>query len=376
MTDRYIADTGAARSRPARRRAARDGDDAGDHRPDRASDRGGARVRGARRRLLRGRPASTRTARLSGQKPGELLEEGRVEPGEGKRSPLDFALWKANKPDEDAWWDSPWGLGRPGWHIECSAMADEAPRRADRHPRRRPRPDLPAPRERASAVRGRDAPAVRRHVAAQRHAPVRRPEDVEVARQRRAAGRRDRRVGRRDAAAAVRAGALPQPDGLHADTLDQAKRRRDRAPRVASGRCVARPATARATAICSTRPTPACRRVRRGARRRSRDAAGAGRAVRPEPSATACRPQALSHARRGDGRRRAPVAARRARAGRARQRHGRRRPRWSALAEERQAARAARDFARADELRDADRGRTGSSCATPATGSSSCRPPK
>jgi cysteinyl-tRNA synthetase len=60
---------------------------------------------------------------LSGQKPGEMLAEGRVEPGEGKRSPLDFALWKANKPDEDAWWDSPWGRGRPGWHIECSAMA-------------------------------------------------------------------------------------------------------------------------------------------------------------------------------------------------------------------------------------------------------------
>ena len=60
---------------------------------------------------------------LSGQKPGELLAEGRVEPGEGKRSPLDFALWKANKPDEDAWWESPWGRGRPGWHIECSAMA-------------------------------------------------------------------------------------------------------------------------------------------------------------------------------------------------------------------------------------------------------------
>ncbi len=60
---------------------------------------------------------------LSGQKPDEMLAEGRVEAGDGKRSPLDFALWKANKPDEDAWWDSPWGRGRPGWHIECSAMA-------------------------------------------------------------------------------------------------------------------------------------------------------------------------------------------------------------------------------------------------------------
>jgi cysteinyl-tRNA synthetase len=41
-----------------------------------------------------------------------------------KESPQDFALWKARKPDEDTWWDSPWGQGRPGWHIECSAMAE------------------------------------------------------------------------------------------------------------------------------------------------------------------------------------------------------------------------------------------------------------
>ena len=60
---------------------------------------------------------------LSGQRPAELLAEGRVEAGEGKRDPLDFALWKAAKPDEDTSWPSPWGRGRPGWHIECSAMA-------------------------------------------------------------------------------------------------------------------------------------------------------------------------------------------------------------------------------------------------------------
>ena len=60
---------------------------------------------------------------LSGQRPDELIAGSRVEPGEGKRSPLDFALWKANKPDEDTAWASPWGRGRPGWHIECSAMA-------------------------------------------------------------------------------------------------------------------------------------------------------------------------------------------------------------------------------------------------------------
>src|SRR5258705_2999926 len=46
----------------------------------------------------------------------------RVEVDEAKRSPMDFALWKAAKPGEPAW-DSPWGKGRPGWHIECSAMS-------------------------------------------------------------------------------------------------------------------------------------------------------------------------------------------------------------------------------------------------------------
>jgi cysteinyl-tRNA synthetase len=60
---------------------------------------------------------------LSGQRPGDLIAGQRVEPGEGKRSPLDFALWKATKAGEDSAWDSPWGHGRPGWHIECSAMA-------------------------------------------------------------------------------------------------------------------------------------------------------------------------------------------------------------------------------------------------------------
>jgi cysteinyl-tRNA synthetase len=47
-----------------------------------------------------------------------------IEGAERKRDPLDFALWKAHKPDEDTWWQAPWGRGRPGWHIECSAMAE------------------------------------------------------------------------------------------------------------------------------------------------------------------------------------------------------------------------------------------------------------
>jgi cysteinyl-tRNA synthetase len=60
--------------------------------------------------------------RLSGKKLEDLRAGARVEIGEHKRDPLDFALWKAAKPGEPTW-DSPWGPGRPGWHIECSAMS-------------------------------------------------------------------------------------------------------------------------------------------------------------------------------------------------------------------------------------------------------------
>ncbi len=56
----------------------------------------------------------------------EEMDQGEgVEGADLKRDPLDFALWKAEKPGEDTAWDSPWGRGRPGWHIECSAMAEE-----------------------------------------------------------------------------------------------------------------------------------------------------------------------------------------------------------------------------------------------------------
>jgi cysteinyl-tRNA synthetase len=61
--------------------------------------------------------------RLSRQRPEEVQEQ--EEPSPLKEDPRDFALWKANKPGEDTWWDSPWGRGRPGWHIECSAMAEK-----------------------------------------------------------------------------------------------------------------------------------------------------------------------------------------------------------------------------------------------------------
>ena len=60
--------------------------------------------------------------KLSRKKIDELEAGARVEVDERKRSPLDFALWKSSKPGEPVW-DSPWGPGRPGWHIECSAMS-------------------------------------------------------------------------------------------------------------------------------------------------------------------------------------------------------------------------------------------------------------
>lgn len=59
--------------------------------------------------------------RLSGRNPDELRSGTRIEVDDRKEDPLDFALWKAAKPGEPAW-ESPWGEGRPGWHIECSAM--------------------------------------------------------------------------------------------------------------------------------------------------------------------------------------------------------------------------------------------------------------
>ncbi len=60
--------------------------------------------------------------KLSGKRLGDLRAGARIEVDEAKRDPLDFVLWKAAKPGEPAW-DSPWGRGRPGWHIECSAMS-------------------------------------------------------------------------------------------------------------------------------------------------------------------------------------------------------------------------------------------------------------
>ena len=63
--------------------------------------------------------------RLSNRDPEEMDQGEEAGSAELKEDPLDFALWKARKPDEDTAWPSPWGEGRPGWHIECSAMAEK-----------------------------------------------------------------------------------------------------------------------------------------------------------------------------------------------------------------------------------------------------------
>lgn len=62
---------------------------------------------------------------LSGKSLDDLRAGERVEVDTFKRDPLDFVLWKATKPNEVDFWDSPWGKGRPGWHIECSAMSEQ-----------------------------------------------------------------------------------------------------------------------------------------------------------------------------------------------------------------------------------------------------------
>jgi cysteinyl-tRNA synthetase len=65
-----------------------------------------------------------RYGELSHRDIDEMDQGEGVEGADRKRDPLDFALWKAHKPGEDTAWDAPWGRGRPGWHIECSAMAE------------------------------------------------------------------------------------------------------------------------------------------------------------------------------------------------------------------------------------------------------------
>ena len=69
--------------------------------------------------------SDTRYGSLSHRRVDDMDQGEGLEGSERKEDPLDFALWKAHKPGEDSSWEAPWGRGRPGWHIECSAMAEE-----------------------------------------------------------------------------------------------------------------------------------------------------------------------------------------------------------------------------------------------------------
>ncbi len=131
--------------------------------------------------------------RLSGQKPDQVEEQ---EPNPRKEDPRDFALWKANKPDEDTCVGLALGAGAAGLAHRVLGDGGEAARPGLRDPRRRARPRLPAPRERAGAI-ARPRARVREGLDAQRHAPLHRREDVEVGRQRRDDRRGARPLGAR-----------------------------------------------------------------------------------------------------------------------------------------------------------------------------------
>ena len=100
---------------------ARHGRDGSDYPNGDRPDRPRLRVRGRWRRVLPG-GARRDYGKLSGRRLEDMRAGARIEVDARKENPMDFALWKAAKPGEPAW-DSPWGPGRPGWHIECSAMS-------------------------------------------------------------------------------------------------------------------------------------------------------------------------------------------------------------------------------------------------------------
>ncbi len=121
--------------------------------------------------------------KLSGRKLEDMLAGARVEVDPRKEHPMDFALWKAAKPGEISW-ESPWGPGRPGWHIECSVMAlQHLGNKLDIHGGGEDL-DLPAPRERNRSVRGIPGePTVRTLLDAQRTSAILGRQDEQVYRQ-------------------------------------------------------------------------------------------------------------------------------------------------------------------------------------------------
>ncbi|GIU83658.1 MAG: hypothetical protein KatS3mg008_0433 [Acidimicrobiales bacterium] len=125
-----------------------------------------------------------------------------------KRDPLDFVLWQPSEPGEPSW-DSMWGAGRPGWHVECSALAlRELGTTIDLHGGGGGL-DLPPSRVRERTVRGGDGGAVRPTLDASGHGPQGRGEDVQVPREPGLRLGRARGVGADGAPAAARVASLP-----------------------------------------------------------------------------------------------------------------------------------------------------------------------
>ena len=263
--------------------------------------------------------ASRTTERSPGSGPTRSRSRSRTRP---RRIRATSALWKATKEGEDTFWESPWGVGPPGLAHRVLRDGREGARPGVLDPRRRARSRLPAPRERARAV-ARSRPSFRAHLDAQRDAAASR---ARRCRSRSATSRRSRTCsaewGAETALVFFLTAPLAEADRLLADTMTAARAQAE----TLETRCAARRA-----------PPATGPQLVEHARGRLQHAGRAG-AV---PRVGADRGSRRAAARAG------PLRARR------RSPHARTRPpRSIQLAEARVAARAARDFAEADRLRD------------------------
>ncbi len=166
---------------------------------------------------------------LSNQRLTEMLSADDADPKNAKRDPRDFTLWKGAKPGGEPFWESQPGQGRPGWHLECSAMTHKYLGESFDIHGGRARPDLPAPRERDRPVQGLRR-RVRAVLAAQRVGDPGGREDVEVA------GQLDAGRGGGAAAPSGRAALLPRLPALplHDRVLGRGDRRGGRRVRQGS----------------------------------------------------------------------------------------------------------------------------------------------
>ena len=199
-------------------------------------------------------------------RPLEEMQQGEGDDAaELKESPQDFALWKARKEGEDTYWESPWGEGRPGWHIECSAMAEAVlgiPFEVHGGGS-----DLVFPHHeneiaQTEAARGKPLSP---HLDAQRHGADGRREDGQVGGQHPAAARRARGVRARRVPDVDGRRALPQAGGLHrGGARGRDPRGGARARRGAAARCRTRPGST-TTSRRSSMPWPTTSTPRRPA---------------------------------------------------------------------------------------------------------------